>query len=206
MQLFTHRQRLGTAHLAIGFWILVAALVASVTWPGPKNTQRADLASASLPVIGIIAAYLSITAFLHLGIGLRLRQDLRLSRSGIICLCVDHLAVLLLIGKISLRNPSSPVYLTGMENVLGVLVISSVLSLTTVLAVWFWLPTVFSKLTREEEPGEAATKLAHHPHSSTINHWTSKARPFLYGLHILLTLALLYFLWQLDLQPLLLAK
>ena len=205
MHLLTHRQRQGTAQLAIGCWILVAAAVACVTWPGPNDAERVDLASASLPVIAIIGAYLSVTAFLHLGIGIRLRQGLALSRPGILCFCVDHLAVLLLIGKISLHNPSSPVYLTGIETVLGVLVISAVLSLTTVLAIWFWLPTLFAKPSQAEEPGESATELAD-TNQAEQQHWTAKLRPLFYALHFLLTLGLLYSLWQLDLQPLLLVS
>lgn len=194
MDLSTRRQRLGAAQIAVGLWMLVAALVASVTWPGPKDLERKDLASASLPVVGLVVIYLSATACFHLGIGARLRQGLGVNRNRILLLFACHVAVLLLIGKISLGDPVSPVYLTGMEVLLGVLTVSALLSVTTGVLVWFVLPTAFS---RALDPPDLTEK----PSGWLI--WLWAALPWL---HLVATLGLLYTLWQLDLQPLLLVK
>lgn len=190
----TRRQRLGTAQLAVGLWMLVAALVACVTWPGPKDVERIDLAAASLPVVGLVGVYLSVTAILHLAIGTRLRQELRLRYDGILVLFADHLGVLAMIAKVSLSNPASPVYLTGSEVLLGVLVTSALLSLTAGLLCWFVVPEAF---TEPENGFEADPK----PKS-----WTARVLLVALCLHVPITLGLLYALWRLDLQPLLLVE
>jgi hypothetical protein len=194
MDLSTRRQRLGTAQLAVGLWMLVAALVACVTWPGPKDLERVDLAAASLPVVGLVWAYLSVTAMIHLAIGTRLRQELRLRYGGILVLFADHMAVLAMLVNVSLRNPASPVYLTGSEILLGMLVTSTLLSLTAGLLCWFVVPEAFSEPDNDfdEDP--------------KLPSWTTRGLQVAVWLHLAITLGLLYALWRLDLQPLLLVE
>jgi len=188
----TRRQRLGAAQLAVGLWMLVAALVACVTWPGPKDLERVDLARASLPVVGLVGVYLSLTAIIHLAIGMRLRQEQRLRSRGILLLFADHLVVLAMVAKVSLSNPASPVYLVGSENLIGVLVTCLLLSLTSGLLCWFVVPEAFT----DPRHGTAAEL-------KPVG-WTARVLPAAVGLHFPITLGLLYALWQLDLQPLLL--
>lgn len=190
----TRRQRLGTAQLAVGLWMLVAALVACVTWPGPKDLERIDLAAASLPVVGLVGVYLSVTAIVHLAIGVRLRQELVLRYGGILVLFADDLAILAMVVNVSLRNPASPVYLTGSETLLGVLATSILLSLTTVVLCWFVVPEGFT-----EPDGDIEVK-------PKPNGRTARLLPVSLWLHLAITLGLLYALWGLDLQPLLLVE
>jgi hypothetical protein len=191
----TRRQRLGTAQLAVGLWMLVAALVACVTWPGPKDLARVDLARASLPVVGLIGVYLSVTAMIHLAIGTRLRQEQRLRSGGILVLFADHLAVLGMVVKVSLSNPASPVYLAGSETLVGVLATSILLSLTTGLLCWFIVPEAFTESEHDFESAPAKP-----------TGWTVRVLLGAVWVHIPITLGLLYALWRLDLQPLSLVK
>ena len=195
MELSTRKQRLAAAQFAVGLWLFVAATVACVTWSGPRDANRIDLANASWPVVALTGTYLSVTAFFHLGISARLRQERGLRAGGILTLTADHWAILAMVAQISLRNPASPVYLTGSEILLAVLGAGALVSLVASLMCWLVAPEAFARrpvvVSLESEP---------------TSDWS---RRILLGgawLHIAITLGLLFALWRLDMQPLQLVK
>jgi len=131
---------LGTAHLTLGLWTLVAAATVGVTWEAPDKPGFSEISAVSRLTLAGGLTWLVLTATIHLSLGRRLRQGRRaISTRTILLLALAHTLVLGTILIVSLRNPKSPAFLGGAEELLAALTSTGVLAGCLLIFTLWWL-------------------------------------------------------------------
>jgi hypothetical protein len=138
----TGQQQLGTAHLALAWAIVIAAVLAATLRGSPaRDEDIASLAAASYAALACGLVYLASSAAMHFRLGRATRRDVLPPPVPWLRWSLGHVAVLATTLTITVRWARSPAFLVGLEHVLGVLLPASVLSLALLAYTAWWQRT-----------------------------------------------------------------
>jgi hypothetical protein len=127
--------QLGTAHLALGACGLAAFAAAWTVWPSSNRDSLASITNSARVAFACAQAYFLATGLFHLWSGRSLRRGGQAVAS--LPLAVVHGIVLVSVARVFSREEQSAAYLGGLERVLAMLMVLSLLAIV-VLAVTRW--------------------------------------------------------------------
>jgi hypothetical protein len=147
--------QLGTAHIALAWAIVIAAVLSAVLRGSPARQDAiVTLAAVSYAALACGLIYLAATAAMHFRLGRAIRREGQPPPVPWLRWSLGHLAVLGITLTIMIRWSRSPAFLVGLEHVLGVLLPASVLSLG-LLAYTAWWQRAHTDMPGAERSGGA---------------------------------------------------
>jgi hypothetical protein len=143
--------QLGTAHLALGACALAAGAASFGAWAAVAVREPPTEHVASAGIVLLAArAYFFVSGLFHLLVGRALRRSAE-RWPGSWLLAAAHAAVAVAVARVWWREEFSPVYLGGLDPLLALLAVISVLATLLQIATWWQGRT--SERVPSEDPG-----------------------------------------------------